>query len=51
MIFRRSGGHAHDAAEGRAVPKSRDKPVANAPLAMDAPAKATRPAALSRTWG
>ena len=35
MIFRLSGGQAHDAPEGRALLKSWADPVANAPLAMD----------------
>ena len=32
VIFRLSGGHAHDAPEGRALLESRDAPVANATL-------------------
>ena len=35
MIFRLSGGNAHDAPEGRALLESWAGPVANAPLAMD----------------
>lgn len=35
MIFRLSGGQAHDAPEGRVLLESWDRPVANAPLAMD----------------
>ena len=35
MIFRLSGGQAHDAPEGRALPERWDDPVANAPTAMD----------------
>ena len=35
MIFRLSDGQAHDAPEGRALLKSWDNPVSNAPLAMD----------------
>ena len=35
MIFRLSGGQARDAPEGRVLLESWDKPVANAPLAMD----------------
>ena len=35
MIFRLSGGQAHDAPEGRALLKSWAEPVAGAPLAMD----------------
>ena len=35
MIFCLSGGQAHDAPEGRALLKSWDDSVANAPLAMD----------------
>ena len=34
-IFRLSGGHAHDAPEGRVLLESWDAPVANAPLAME----------------
>ena len=52
MVFRLSDGQAHDAPEGRALLERWDKPVANAPLAMDrAPTKATRPAASLRPWG
>ena len=35
MVFGLSGRHAHDVPEGRALLKSEDKPVANAPLTMD----------------
>ena len=35
MIFRLSGGQAHDAPEGRALPESWADPVAGAPPAMD----------------
>ena len=35
MIFHLSGDHAHDAPESLALLESWDKPVANAPLAMD----------------
>ena len=35
VIFRLSGGNAHDASEGRALLESWDEPVGNAPLAMD----------------
>ena len=45
MIFRLSGGQANDAPEGRALPESWAGPVAGAP------ARATRPAGSSETWG
>ena len=51
MVFRLSGGQVQDAPEGRVLLESWDKPVANAPLAMDAPTKAMRPAASWRPWG
>ena len=35
VIFRLSGGNAHDVPEGRALLESWDEPVGNAPLAMD----------------
>ena len=35
MIFRLSGGNAHDASEGRALLENWDEPVGNAPLAIN----------------
>ena len=51
VIFRLSGGQAHDTPEGRTLLESWDKLPANAPLAMDAPTSATRLATMRIIWG
>ena len=49
--LRSTGGHVHDAPEGRALLESWDHPVANAPLAMDRAYEGDKTRGLVETLG
>ena len=51
MIFFLSGGQTHDAPEGHVLLESWDKPVANAPLAMDRAYESDETGGLVETLG